>query len=116
MNEEFPDQGQAGGNHDQTAERVSSAVPPQAGITPPAGAESAGAEPVRAEPVRVKPAVAGPGPLAAQLPPTGDDRVDAAVAGLRRLPGLPAAEHVAVLEETHGRLRDILGELSEDGS
>ena len=111
MNEEFPDQGQAGGNHDQTAERVSSAVPPQAGITPPAGAESAGAEPVR-----VKPAVAGPGPLAAQLPPTGDDRVDAAVAGLRRLPGLPAAEHVAVLEETHGRLRDILGELSEDGS
>jgi len=96
MNEEFPDQGQAGRNHDQTAERVGSAVPPQAGSTPPAGAE--------------------PAPLAAQLPPTGDDRVDAAVAGLRRLPGLPAAEHVTVLEEVHGRLRDILGELSEDGS
>jgi hypothetical protein len=96
MNEEYPDQGQAGGNHDQTAERVSSAVPPQAGSTLPAGAPA--------------------GPVAAQLPPTGDDRVDAAVAGLRRLPGLPAAEHVAVLEEVHGRLRDILGELSEDGS
>jgi hypothetical protein len=96
MNEEFPDQGQAGGNQDQTAERVGSAVPPQAGITRAAGAE--------------------PGPLAAQPPPTGDDRVDAAVAGLRRLPSLPAAEHVAVLEEVHGQLRDILGELSEDGS
>ena len=50
---------------------------------------------------------------AAELPPTGDDRVDAAVAGLGRLRGAPAEEHVAVLEEVHGRLRDILGELNE---
>jgi hypothetical protein len=50
---------------------------------------------------------------AAELPPTGDDRVDEAVAGLSRLPGAPAEEHVAVLEEVHGRLRDILGELNE---
>jgi hypothetical protein len=47
------------------------------------------------------------------LPPTGDDQVDDAVAGLSRLPGLPADAHVTVLEEVHGRLRDILGELSE---
>jgi hypothetical protein len=47
------------------------------------------------------------------LPPTGDQRVDDAVAGLSRLPGRPADEHVAVLEEVHGRLRDILGELNE---
>jgi hypothetical protein len=53
---------------------------------------------------------------AGPLPPTGDDRVDTAVAGLRRLPALPADEHVAVLEEVHGRLRDILGELSEGNS
>jgi hypothetical protein len=46
-------------------------------------------------------------------PPTGDARVDAAVAGLGRLTALPADEHVAVLEEVHGRLRDILGELDE---
>jgi hypothetical protein len=46
-------------------------------------------------------------------PPTGDDRVDAAVGGLSRLAGAPADEHVAVLEEVHGRLRDILGEISE---
>jgi len=47
------------------------------------------------------------------LPPTGDDRVDAALAGLGRLPGAPVDDHVAVLEEVHGQLRDILGELSE---
>jgi hypothetical protein len=46
-------------------------------------------------------------------PPTGDDRVDAALAGLGRLRGAPADDHVAVLEEVHGQLRDILGELSE---
>jgi hypothetical protein len=49
----------------------------------------------------------------AGLPPTGDDRVDAALAGLGRLAGAPADDHVAVLEEVHGQLRDILGELSE---
>ena len=47
------------------------------------------------------------------LPPTGDDRVDETMAGLGRLPGRPVEEHVAVLEEVHGRLRDILGELNE---
>jgi hypothetical protein len=49
----------------------------------------------------------------AQAPETGDARVDEAVAGLSRLPGRPAEEHVAVLEEVHGRLRDILDELAE---
>ena len=48
------------------------------------------------------------------LASTGDDRVDASVAGLSRLRGQPVADHVAVLEEVHGRLRDILGELGED--
>jgi hypothetical protein len=46
-------------------------------------------------------------------PATGDDRVDATMAGLRRLAGTPVDEHVAVLEEAYGQLRDILGELSE---
>ena len=49
----------------------------------------------------------------AHLSATGDARVDDAVAGLDRLKGRPADEHVAVLEEVHGRLRDILGELDE---
>jgi len=59
-------------------------------------------------------ASAGDGPRMGDAPlPTGDDRVDAAVTGLGRLAGRPVDEHVAVLEETHGRLRDILGELNE---
>ena len=49
----------------------------------------------------------------AQAPPTGDARVDDAVAQLSRLQGQAAQEHVAVLEEVHGRLRDILDELAE---
>ena len=35
------------------------------------------------------------------------------MAGLTGLRGRPAEEHVAVLEEVHGRLRDILDELAE---
>jgi hypothetical protein len=85
MNEEYPDQGIEGQSQDLDAERVRETV------TPP-GAE-------------LRPA--------AEPPPTGDDRVDAAVAGLSRLAGAPAEEHVAVLEEVHGRLRDILGEVNE---
>jgi hypothetical protein len=38
------------------------------------------------------------------------------VAGLARLPGRPPGEHVSVLEEVHGRLRDILGELNDDAA
>jgi hypothetical protein len=48
-----------------------------------------------------------------QPPVTGDARVDDAVAQLSRMNGQPAAEHVAILEEAHGRLRDILDELAE---
>jgi len=44
-------------------------------------------------------------------PITGDTRVDDAIAGLSRLPGRPAEEHVAILEEAYGRLRDILDDL-----
>ena len=47
----------------------------------------------------------------AEAPATGDARVDDAIAGLSRLRGRPAEEHVAVLEEVHGRLRDILDDL-----
>ena len=46
--------------------------------------------------------------------PTGDERVDAAVARLHAMSGLPAAEHVRVYEDVHRRLHDSLVEL--DGS
>ena len=40
--------------------------------------------------------------------------MDEALTGLSRLPGRPVEDHVAVLEEVHGRLRDILDELAEN--
>ena len=42
---------------------------------------------------------------------TGEPRVDAALAQLDDLPGLPVTEHRAVFEDVHRRLRDVLGEL-----
>ena len=91
MDEEYPDQAIEGQGQNIGAERAGPAAAPNGGEPRPA-----------AEP--------------ALRPPTGDDRVDAAVAGLSRLAGAPADEHVAVLEEVHGRLRDILGELNEGAS
>ena len=46
-----------------------------------------------------------------QLQPTGDSRVDDAIAGLAGLGDLPLDEHPSVLEAVHDRLREILGEL-----
>ena len=85
MNEEYPDQGLEGQDQNLDAERARVPAAPDGGELR----------------------------RAAEPPPTGDDRVDAAVAGLSHLPGAPAEEHVAVLEEVHGRLRDILGEVNE---
>jgi hypothetical protein len=56
----------------------------------------------------------GAGQTVISYPSTGDDRVDEAVAGVGRLPGRPVDEHVAVFEEVHGRLRDILGEVNDE--
>jgi hypothetical protein len=58
----------------------------------------------------------GTGPAVMSFPPSGDDRVDEAMAGLSRLPGRPVDEHVAVFEEVHGRLRDILGEVNDESA
>ena len=88
MDEKHPDQGGPDEGQDLYPERTVAGAP----STP----DEQGAE------------LATPGP-----PPTGDERVDRALAGLNRLPGRPPEEHVAVLEEVHGRLRDILGEIGE---
>ena len=42
---------------------------------------------------------------------TGEARVDQVVAGLDRLGGLPVHEHVAVYEDAHATLRQVLSEL-----
>jgi hypothetical protein len=46
-----------------------------------------------------------------QRPVTGDARVDAVLARLDELEGLPVTEHREVFEDVHRRLRDVLGEL-----
>jgi hypothetical protein len=52
-----------------------------------------------------------PGEAAEPRPATGEPRVDAALARLDELAGRPVAEHRAVFEDVHRRLRDVLGEL-----
>jgi hypothetical protein len=47
--------------------------------------------------------------------PTGDPRVDEAIAGLAALGDLPLDDHPAVLEGVHDSLREILGELDAPG-
>lgn len=47
--------------------------------------------------------------------PTGDSRVDEAIAQLAPLLELPLDEHPPVLEAVHDRLREILGELGDTG-
>jgi hypothetical protein len=47
--------------------------------------------------------------------PTGDARVDEAIAGLASLGELPLDDHPDVLEAVHDRLREILGELGDPG-
>ena len=45
---------------------------------------------------------------------TGDARVDEAIAALDGLPGRPPGEHVAVFEDIHGKLRQVLSDLDTD--
>ncbi|MEP7025991.1 MAG: hypothetical protein ABJB47_19770, partial [Actinomycetota bacterium] len=52
-----------------------------------------------------------PAAVAQGQPATGEPRVDEALAGLGQLAGLPVAEHPAVFEQVHRKLREVLGEL-----
>ena len=60
------------------------------------------------EPAAVDDALAS---LLAARQATGEPRVDAALAKLDDLAGMPVTEHRAVFEDVHRRLRDVLGEL-----
>jgi hypothetical protein len=51
------------------------------------------------------------GRSAEQWQATGEPRVDEALRRLDGLAELPVAEHPAVFEQVHARLRDVLGEL-----
>jgi hypothetical protein len=54
-------------------------------------------------------------PTRPSVAPTGDARVDQAIAGLSDLDQTDLDDRPAVLEEVHDRLREILGELGEAG-
>lgn len=87
------------------AEAATAEVPPaQAGQV-----HSVPAAPTYPAPVPAPPPA--PVPAAPANPATGEPRVDAALAGLSQLPGLPVAEHPAVFEQVHRQLREVLGEL-----
>lgn len=57
-----------------------------------------------------------PGPVdegersATAIPPTGDDRVDAALSRLGELDRLDVTEHAGVVEDVHRALQDTLAE------
>jgi hypothetical protein len=123
MDEKYPDHRTGDENQDHYPERAVAPAPETADARVVAERAVADAPVPGDAPVDPERAVAA-GPvtrdarvaaerLLADAPLTGDARVDAAIDGLSRLAGAPPKEHVAVLEEAHGRLRDILGELAE---
>ncbi|MFD7454549.1 hypothetical protein [Kitasatospora sp. NPDC059827] len=63
------------------------------------------------EPARSAVAV---GPLGVELLPTGHPGVDAGLARLEALDGVPAEAHVAVYEDVHQRLADALAALDQE--
>ena len=55
-----------------------------------------------------------PEPTGEVAPPSGDERVDAALSGLGSLAGRPVHEHVGVFQEVHQRLQEVLGSTDLD--
>ncbi|MFJ4189520.1 MULTISPECIES: hypothetical protein [unclassified Kitasatospora] len=53
-------------------------------------------------------------PLGVELLPTGHPEVDAGLARLEGLDGVPAEAHVAVYEDVHQRLADTLAALDQE--
>ncbi|WP_416875663.1 hypothetical protein [Kitasatospora sp. SC0581] len=79
--------------------------------------------PETSEPPRSVRHAGPPAPLDAVLPaellgiellPTGHPRVDAGLAQLEALDGVPAEAHVAVYEDVHQRLVDTLAALDQE--
>ncbi len=74
----------------------------------PAGTQSAGTEAGGIQPAGTEPAGTE---ASGTEPDTGNERVDAALRLLDRLPGLPVSEHSQLFEQVHAQLSDVLGEL-----
>ncbi|MFD0276867.1 hypothetical protein ACFVHB_23580 [Kitasatospora sp. NPDC127111] len=65
-------------------------------------------------PVAAGPDGAEPLPLGVELAPTGHPAVDAGLARLEALDGVPTEAHVAVYEDVHQRLTDTLAALDRE--
>ncbi|MBV6702826.1 hypothetical protein [Kitasatospora aureofaciens] len=60
------------------------------------------------------PVTAAPEPLGVELTSTGHPAVDAGLARLEALDGVPAEAHVAVYEDVHQRFADTLAALDQE--
>ncbi|WP_406204998.1 hypothetical protein OH807_29890 [Kitasatospora sp. NBC_01560] len=87
-------------------------VPPAGPVT--VGPATATAAPATAEPFAEGPAGAEALPLGVELSPTGHPAVDAGLARLAALDGVPTDAHVAVYEDVHQRLTDTLAALDRE--
>lgn len=67
--------------------------------------------PAAQPPAAGEPDGVAPQPLGVGVEPTGNDAVDADLAGLTRVDHLPVAEHLAVYEDVHRGLRETLAAL-----
>ncbi|AUY49272.1 hypothetical protein [Streptomyces sp. CB01881] len=65
-------------------------------------------------PAALDPADGEPLPLGVGLAPTGHPAVDAGLARLEALDGVPTEAHVAVYEDVHQRLTDTLAALDRE--
>ncbi|MFG2910040.1 hypothetical protein ACGF13_33910 [Kitasatospora sp. NPDC048286] len=93
-----------------TSEPPAAARPPESSRLPEPVRDT---EPVRdAQPLGVEPL--GTEPLGVELAPTGHPGVDAGLARLEALDGVPAEAHVAVYEDVHQRLVDTLAALDQE--
>ncbi|MFJ9691318.1 hypothetical protein [Kitasatospora sp. NPDC101183] len=66
------------------------------------------------EPVEADPGALTTGPLGVEPVATGHPGVDAALARLEELDGVPAEAHVPVYEDVHQRLVDTLAALDQE--
>lgn len=96
-----------------------------AGANEPAGGAGTGAPPATpapAAPAAPPASTVSPAPWASSAPtalppmpePTGDERVDVALARFEELTAAPVAEHVEVFEDVQRRLQDVLASIDHE--
>jgi hypothetical protein len=94
--------------------------PPQAPQAPPPSQPSQSPQPLQPPEIDEPAARADPLPPPDPAPappspePTGDERVDTALARFDELTAAPVADHVEVFEDVHRRLQDVLASVDHE--